>query len=73
MHTGVIRFFLPKKGFGYVIKDDSLEEYFLPGKNLQDLHLKKGDKISFELERKNNQIIATKVQLINIKNKNQSK
>ena len=64
MQTGIIRFFLTDKKYGYVRKDDSLEEYYIPGRKLDHLQLKKGDRIRFQIEKRSSQLIATKIQRI---------
>lgn len=67
MQTGIIRFFLTDKKYGYVRKDDSLEEYYIPGRKLDHLQLKKGDRIRFQIEKRSSQLIATKIQRIESK------
>lgn len=64
MQTGIIRFFLSDKKYGYVRKDGTLEEYYIPGRKLEHLKLKKGDRIRFQIERKSSQLIATQIQRI---------
>ena len=64
MQTGIIRFFIKDKNFGYVRKENSLEEFYLPGRKLQHLDLAKGDLIRFSIKKKGGQLIATEVELI---------
>ena len=64
MQTGIIRFFISDKKYGYVRRDDSLEEYYIPGRNLSHLNLKKGDRIKFKIEKRSNQLIATQIEVI---------
>ena len=72
MHTGIIRFFLQDKNFGYVRMDDSLEEFYIPGRKLKHLQLSKGDQIRFSIKKKGGQLIATDVELIKKANPNSS-
>jgi cold shock CspA family protein len=67
MQTGIIRFFISEKKYGYVRRDDSLEEYYIPGRNLGHLNLKKGDHIRFKIEKRSNQLIATQIEVIQSK------
>ncbi len=64
MQTGIIRFFLTNKKYGYVRKEGTLEEYYIPGRKLEHLQLKKGDRIRFQIEKRSNQLIATHIERI---------
>ena len=45
---GVVKFFAEAKGFGFVIDDESKEEYFFHFSNTLD-RVQKDDKVSYEL------------------------
>ena len=48
MKTGTVKFFNESKGFGFVIEDDSKEEYFVHISGLiSEVH--EGDAVEFEL------------------------
>ncbi len=49
MKTGTVKFFDETKGFGFIIDDETGEEYFVHATGLiDDIH--EGDKVSFELK-----------------------
>ncbi len=49
MKTGTVKFFNETKGFGFIIDDDSNEEYFVHVTGLVD-EIREGDKVEFELK-----------------------
>lgn len=49
MQTGIILFYLPDKGFGYLRLLDTREEFHFQAKNVLAASLKKGDVVSFRL------------------------
>jgi len=48
MKTGTVKFFNETKGFGFIIEDDSNNEYFVHVTGLID-EIREGDKVTFEL------------------------
>jgi cold shock protein len=49
MNTGVVKFFNRKKGFGFIIADETAEEFFFHATGLTDSrYINSGDKVSFE-------------------------
>ncbi|PSR05691.1 MAG: cold-shock protein [Bacteroidetes bacterium SW_10_40_5] len=48
MNTGTVKFFNDKKGFGFIIDDESKEEYFVHATGLVE-EVDKGDRVAFEL------------------------
>jgi len=48
MKTGTVKFFNETKGFGFIIDEDSNEEYFVHVTGLID-EIREGDKVTFEL------------------------
>ncbi len=49
MKTGTVKFFNEAKGFGFIIDDDSNQEYFVHVTGLID-DIREGDKVEFELK-----------------------
>jgi len=64
IQTGIIRFFIPEKNYGYVRKENSLEEFHISGQKIEHLKLKKGDRISFQIKSKSNQLTIKNIQRI---------
>lgn len=48
MKKGTVKFFNDTKGFGFIIDEDSKEEYFVHVSGLID-EIKEGDSVEFEL------------------------
>lgn len=48
--TGVIKFYLPNKGYGFITDDDKVNEYFFHASNTEEKNLQKDQKISYQLE-----------------------
>ena len=48
MNKGTVKFFNGAKGFGFVIDEESKEEYFVHVSGLID-EIKEGDEVEFEL------------------------
>ena len=48
MPTGTVKFFLDRKGFGFIVHDDTKEEIFIHVSGLID-KVKAEDKVSFEM------------------------
>lgn len=49
MNTGTVKFFNETKGFGFIIENDSNNEYFVHVSGLID-EVKEGDNVEFELQ-----------------------
>ena len=49
MKNGIVKFFNESKGFGFIIEDDSKEEYFVHISGLVD-KVNEGDTVEFELK-----------------------
>lgn len=49
MTTGIIIFYLPEKGFGYLRLADTLEEFHFRKRNVRSFPLTKGDLVTFHL------------------------
>ena len=49
MNTGTVKFFNESKGFGFIIQNDSNNEYFVHVSGLID-EVKEGDNVEFELQ-----------------------
>lgn len=48
MNTGVIKFFIESKGYGFITDDESGQDYFVHVSGLKDT-VEQGDKVEFEL------------------------
>jgi len=51
MHTGIILFYLPEKGYGYLRLLDTREEFHFREKNVMATGLRKGDVVNFRLRK----------------------
>lgn len=49
MNTGTVKFFNDSKGFGFIIDNNSQEEYFTHVSGLVD-EVREGDEVEFELQ-----------------------
>jgi len=49
MKKGTVKFFNESKGFGFILEDDSTNEYFVHVSGLID-QVQEGDKVEFELK-----------------------
>lgn len=49
MNTGTVKFFNDSKGFGFIIDNNSQEEYFAHVSGLVD-EIREGDEVEFELQ-----------------------
>jgi len=49
MHTGLILFYLPAKGYGYLRLEGTREEFYFQAKNVLEQVLRKGDLVQFRL------------------------
>ena len=49
MHTGIIIFYLPEKGYGYLRLPDTREEFHFRERNLLEDGVVAGDVVSFTL------------------------
>lgn len=63
MNTGVIKFFIESKGYGFITDDESGQDFFVHAKGLED-EVDKGDKVSFELIESDHGFKANKVKKI---------
>lgn len=49
MSTGKIKFFNQDKNYGFLVDDETKEDYFFHGSQLQDFLIASEDKVSFEI------------------------
>ena len=62
MPTGTIKFFNRKKGFGFIIVDDSQKEIFFHATGVQDKNgIKENDRVTFEEKEGDRGIAAVNV------------
>jgi CspA family cold shock protein len=62
-NTGVVKFFNGTKGYGFIVDDDTLSEYFVHVSKTKD-RLQKDDKVYFELEQGKKGMQAINVKLM---------
>ncbi len=63
MKKGTVKFFNESKGFGFIIDDDSKEEYFVHVSGLID-EIREGDAVEFELTEGKKGLNAVNVKVI---------
>lgn len=63
MKKGTVKFFNETKGFGFVIEDDSKQEYFVHVSGLID-EINEGDNVEFELQEGRKGLNAVNVKVI---------
>jgi CspA family cold shock protein len=63
MKKGTVKFFNGSKGFGFIIEDDSKEEYFVHVSGLID-EINEGDAVEFELKEGRKGLNAVDVRVI---------
>jgi len=63
MKKGTVKFFNESKGFGFIIDDDSKNEYFVHISGLID-EIKEGDVVEFELKEGKKGLNAVNVKVI---------
>ena len=63
MKNGTVKFFNESKGFGFVIENDSKEEYFLHVSGLID-EVREGDAVEFDLKEGRKGLNAVDVRVI---------
>ena len=63
MKKGTVKFFNESKGFGFIIEEDSKNEYFVHISGIID-EIKEGDSVEFELKEGKKGLNAVNVKLI---------
>ncbi|NQX82163.1 MAG: cold shock domain-containing protein [Flavobacteriaceae bacterium] len=63
MSTGKVKFFNESKGFGFVVEDDSNQEYFVHVSGLTD-EIREGDSVEFDLAEGKKGMNAVNVKVI---------
>ncbi len=63
MKKGTVKFFNGAKGFGFIIEEESKEEYFVHVSGLID-EIREGDTVEFELKEGRKGLNAVNVKLI---------
>ncbi|TXF87746.1 hypothetical protein FUA23_17600 [Neolewinella aurantiaca] len=66
MHTGIIVFYLPEKGYGYLRLLNTREEFHFREKNLLSAGIKAGDIVRFEMKESRQGYFADKVERSNL-------
>lgn len=64
MQQGTVKFFNNSKGFGFIIDNQSREEFFVHVTGLVD-NIREGDVVSFQVERGKKGMNAVNVRLAN--------
>ncbi|MCK4921869.1 MAG: cold shock domain-containing protein [Bacteroidales bacterium] len=63
MKKGTVKFFNESKGFGFIIEEDSKNEYFVHISGIID-EIKEGDAVEFELQEGRKGLNAVNVKVI---------
>ena len=63
MEKGIVQYFMPEKGYGYIRLFNSLEEIYVQAKHTKE-YLQKGDLVRFKLCENKFGLYATKVEKI---------
>lgn len=63
MKKGTVKFFNDTKGFGFIIEDDSKEEYFVHVSGLID-EVRENDAVEFELQEGRKGLNAVNVKVV---------
>ena len=63
-HTGVVKFFNVGRLYGFITDKETGRDYFCHNNGLA-CHIKKGDKVTFELSECSKGVVAVNVTLIN--------
>ena len=63
MSTGTVKFYNESKGFGFIIENDSKEEYFVHATGL-DNEIREGDEVEFELKEGKKGLNAVNVKVL---------
>ena len=50
MKTGKVKFFNRRKGFGFIVDDETQKEIFVHATGLVDLNLQENDEVTFDIE-----------------------
>lgn len=64
MSTGKVKFFNETKGFGFIVEDETNNEYFVHISGVDGDELKEGENVSFELEEGRRGMNAVNVKVI---------
>lgn len=63
MKNGTVKFFNDSKGFGFIVDDESQQEYFVHISGLVD-EIREGDKVEFDLKEGRKGLNATDVKVL---------
>lgn len=63
MKKGTVKFFNDSKGFGFIVEEDSKEEYFVHVSGLID-EIKESDEVEFELKEGRKGLNAVNVKVL---------
>ena len=63
MKKGTVKFFNDTKGFGFIIEDESKEEYFVHVSGLMD-EVRENDSVEFELQEGRKGLNAVNVKVV---------
>ncbi|MCD4772162.1 MAG: cold shock domain-containing protein [Bacteroidales bacterium] len=64
MSTGIVKFFNAKKGFGFIIDDETKEDIFVHSSGLID-NIQENDHVSYEIQEDSRGKKAVSVKVVN--------
>lgn len=65
-HQGIVLFYLPEKGYGYLRLEGTQEEFYFRKTNLLIQVVEKGDRVSFQLAQGRQGYFADNIELAGI-------
>lgn len=68
--TGIIKFYLKNKGYGFIINDNKVDEIFFHISNTKEKDLQKDQKVSYQLETGSRGVKAVDIKCIEKLNEN---
>ena len=63
--TGIVKFYLKSKGYGFITDDNKVDEYFFHISNANEKDFEKDQKISYQLETGPRGVKAVNITILN--------
>ena len=61
MATGIVKWFNPTKGYGFIQQDEGGKDVFVHKNDLQGVFINEGDKVEFEIREGEKGLAATNI------------